>query len=346
MANKAAELVLFSSNSNIQYEKDIYNVIALPFNGRYRFRYKAEYIDSQIIQDLEEEASGKRVLIAFRTNSASEDEIIEPFVVPIRWAVLDNVQRIDKIYIINFTAKDYPVFSSDFETTSQSYKRNVAFSKDFFSTSERNKIFVSSVIPNIALPEESPDIDSPIQEKAWIRIIEALSQHDIFKRQFFFKTIIPINPVSKAFEMKENQRSEIEIVHYNSDDKSAISATVNIQYDSGVMTSVFGDHERIECRYDKNSFPFIPKYINQEIDSQITFNIKTDKSEKETKIRIPVRIKRSNKRRWIRAGISFLGALLLGVGGVLDCLSTPIKAILFILGSGVVAATWLYSKGE
>ena len=346
MANNPAELILFSSDSNVQYEKDIYNVIALPFNGKYRFRYKAEYVDPQSIQYLDKEVTGKRVLIAFRTNSASEEEIIEPFVVPIRWAVLDNVQRIDKIYIINFTAKDYPVFSSEFETASQSNQSNIEFSKKFFSISERNKIFVSSVMPNLALPEESSNINSSIQEKAWIRIIEALSQHNIFKRQFFFKTIIPINPTSNALEMKENQRSEIEIVHYNSDDKSDISATVNIQYDSDVMTSVFGEQERIECRYDKNSFPFIPKYINQEVDTQITFNIKTDNTEKETKIRIPVKIKRSNKRRWIRAGISFLGAFLLGIGSVLNCLSTPLKAVLFILGSAIVAATWLFSKGE
>ena len=346
MARKVADLVLYSSDSNVQYEKDIYNVIALPFNGEYRFRYKTEYVDPQIIHYLDNQISGKSVLIAFRTNSASEDEKIDPFVVPIRWAVVDEVQRIDKIYIINFTVKEYPVFSSEFETASQSYARNVEFSKKFFSVAERNKAFVSSVIPNLTLPEEDSNINSPTQEKAWIQIIEALSQHDIFKKQFFFKTATPINPTTKALEMKENKRSKIEIVHYNSDDKSAISATVNIQYDSDVITSVFGGQERIECRYDKNSFPFIPKYINQTIYSQITFNIKTDGMEKETRIRIPVRIKRSNCRRWIRVGISFIGAILLGIGSVLDCLSTPLKVVLFILGSGMVASTWLFSKGE
>ena len=40
-----AVAVLFSSDSTPQYEKDIYNVIALPINGEYRFRYKKEYID-------------------------------------------------------------------------------------------------------------------------------------------------------------------------------------------------------------------------------------------------------------------------------------------------------------
>lgn len=53
MANNPAELILFSSDSNVQYEKDIYNVIALPFNGKYRFRYKAEYVDPQNIQYLD-----------------------------------------------------------------------------------------------------------------------------------------------------------------------------------------------------------------------------------------------------------------------------------------------------
>ena len=346
MIKRTADLVLFSSDSNVQYEKDIYNVIASPFNSRYRFRYKSEYIDPPTRSLLNQEVSGKRILIAFRTNSASEDEKIEPFVVPIRWAVLDNVQRIDKIYIINFIVKGYPVFSPEFETASQSYRSNVDFSRKFFSIADRNKIFVSSVMPNLAVPEGNTVINSSIQENAWIRIIEALSQHDIFKGQFFFKTDNVINTTSMSLEMKENERSAIEIVHYNSDDKSAISATVDIQYNSDVITSVFGEQERIECRYDKSSFPFIPKYINQSIETQITFIIKTDNTEKETKIRIPVRIKRSNKRRWIRSGISFLGAILLGISSAWDCLPTLLRGAFFILGSGALATSWLYSKDE
>ena len=43
MDNKSAVAVLFSSDSTPQYEKDIFNVIAAPKNGEYRFRYKKEY---------------------------------------------------------------------------------------------------------------------------------------------------------------------------------------------------------------------------------------------------------------------------------------------------------------
>ncbi len=76
--------VLFSSDSTPQYEKDIYNVIALPVNGQYRFRYKKEYIDSSL-RNREKQVlkNGSRVLIAFRTNSI--DPACPPgrFIVPI-----------------------------------------------------------------------------------------------------------------------------------------------------------------------------------------------------------------------------------------------------------------------
>lgn len=346
MHGEMPKYVLFSSDSNPQYEKDIYNVIALPYNGEYRFRYKAKYIDPQSINGLSKDEHGERVLIAFRTNSADEEKSIEPFVVPIRWAVLDKVERIDQIYIINFTVKDYPVFSTRFETASQSYEKNVAFSREFFSVQNRNKIFISTVMPDFALPNESEDVNSSVQEKAWIRIIEALSQHNAFRHQFFFKTISSIDSESKTFEIRENHRRAIEIVHYNSDDKSANSASVDIQYDSDVITSVLGNHERIECRYDKNSFSFIPKYINQRIDTQITFNIKADNSDKETKIRIPVRIRRSNEKRIIRAIVSFAGAALVGIGSVIVDMTLWLKIPFFLLGSSLVAITWMFSKGD
>lgn len=40
MTNKQTVAVLFSSDRTPQYEKDIFNVIAAPINGEYRFRYK------------------------------------------------------------------------------------------------------------------------------------------------------------------------------------------------------------------------------------------------------------------------------------------------------------------
>ncbi len=50
MNDNTPRVVLFSSDSNPQYEKDIYSVIVLPYNGKYRFRYKNKYVDSESMQ--------------------------------------------------------------------------------------------------------------------------------------------------------------------------------------------------------------------------------------------------------------------------------------------------------
>lgn len=345
MAYHLPKLILFSSDSNVQYEKDIYNVIALPYNGEYRFRYKSEYIDSNAMQLLNDvdKIKNERILIAFRTNSVSEET--DHFMVPVRWATFNKVERIDKFYIIWFTAKDYPLFSSEFEKAMKSYNSNVEFSKRFFSVDNRNTIFVSSETPDIVLPNESENLNTSEQEKAWTQIIEALSQHNIFKNRFFFKTITTIDGNTKSVKMKENKQSLIEIVHYcNSDDKNDLASNVEIQYDSNILISVLGNQEQIECSYDKNYFPFLPKYINQKLNTTITFAITSKKYDQETKIQIPVKIYRSNKKRLIRAGISLVGALCLGVGGILNCIPTFSKIMLFILGSIGVASSWLFSK--
>ena len=81
--------------------------------------------------------------------------------------------------------------------------------------------------------------------------------------------------------------------------------------------------------------------------SQITINIsENDSHNQETQIRIPIQIKRDNSKRWKRAFISFFGAVLLGLSGVISCIPTWLDIVLFVLGSGCIASTWVFSKGD
>lgn len=81
------ELTLFSSDSNGQYKKDIYNVIAAPYNSEYRFRYTTQYIEPSLYSQLKENAlANSKALIIFRRNSDKPG--VSPFMVPIRWATI------------------------------------------------------------------------------------------------------------------------------------------------------------------------------------------------------------------------------------------------------------------
>lgn len=366
MDNKPAVAVLFSSDSTPQYEKDIFNVIALPTNGEYRFRYKKEYIDLTLQNRIKNVfTKGARVLIAFRTNSIDTERHIDPFMVPIRWAEIKEIEEIEKIVIFKFIAKEYPIFNSDFENACSTYDKNIDFSKDFFNSNNKEKYFVTDGIPNAVLLETSEDNKN--QEKAWIRIIEALSKYNNeqegkgFFDKFFFKTIVDISDSTMRVEMKDGKSNVIKIVQYNSNDHSTKEAKVDIQYDPTILVSTYGDKDTIECRYDVLDYTFIPQNVSQELDSQITFvfaseeckssNEKSNTRQQTTRIRVPIKIKPSIKKKTvINILFSFLGALLIGLNGVFDLFKVEIPTwlgiIFFVVGSAILALAGLFYKGD
>lgn len=366
MDNKPAVAVLFSSDSTPQYEKDIFNVIALPTNGEYRFRYKKEYIDLTLQNRIKNVfTKGARVLIAFRTNSIDTERHIDPFMVPIRWAEIKEIEEIEKIVIFKFIAKEYPIFNSDFENACSTYDQNIDFSKDFFNSNNKEKYFVTDGIPNAVLLETSEDNKN--QEKAWIRIIEALSKYNNeqegkgFFDKFFFKTIVDISDSTMRVEMKDGKSNVIKIVQYNSNDHSTKEAKVDIQYDPSILVSTYGDKDTIECRYDVLDYTFIPQNVSQELDSQVTFvfaseeckssNEKSNTRQQTTRIRVPIKIKPSIKKKTvINILFSFLGALLIGLNGVFDLFKVEIPTwlgiLFFVVGSVILALAGLFYKGD
>lgn len=349
MNNKSAVAVLFSSDSTPQYKKDIFNIIAAPINGEYRFRYKKEYIDVNMLNQLKDKLQpGVQVLIAFRTNSNDTKKHIDPFMVPIRLAEIQSVEEIDKIVIIKFIAKGYPTFSSEFEKVCSSYKDNVEFAKKYFIDNNKNAVFVTESIPDIITNVNSEKADD--QERAWIRIIEALSKYEDFFDNIFFKTETCIPDEEKRISMQEGKSSTIKIVQFNSNEFSEKEANIEIQYDPTMLVSSHGDKDRIECRYDKLEYSFIPKYKTSKMKTQVTFYIISDDKEQKTRIKIPITIKQSMFMPIISAICSFIGAICIGLNGVLSLFMEKVPANigipLFVIGSIFLAVATFISKRE
>lgn len=141
---------------------------------------------------------------------------------------------------------------------------------------------------------------------------------------------------------------------------SITDANVEIQYDPTVLISAYGDKDRIECRYDILDYTFIPQNISQEIETQVVFifssenamqNDSSNYRQQSTKIRIPIRIKPSVKKRTLQNAIfSFFGALAIGLNGVFDLFDVTIPTwlgiSLFSVGTVLLTFAGLFSKGE
>lgn len=347
------EISLFSSESNIQYKKDIYNVIAAPQNALYRFRYKSKYIDESLLPDIKNnKLIGSQVLILYRSNSDQAN--VEPFMVPIRWGVIEETFFISEICIITFRVKNYPLFNQDFIDAAQNEQSNILFSKKFFEVNNRNEKYVLPIIPNVVNRIDSNSKDS---EKGWISIIEALKHHKTFSKSVFYRTVLPKNDREShpmTFELKEKDYKEIEIWHYCSDDTAICAADVEILCDPNLINPISGTKNKLECRYDRTKYAFQALKGGKGLKGQITFNIKTlDENDspmksEETKICIPTDIKKRWSSRIGRAVLSFAGSALISVVATFASLQTEmplwICIVMLLTGSLFAAVNWLIGE--
>lgn len=348
------ELTLFSSDSSGQYKKDIYNVIAAPYNSKYRFRYRSKYIEPKLHTKLSNNSLvGTKVLIAFRTNS--DKDSIEPFVVPIRWGVINKTYFNNEICVIDFNIKGYPEFNQDYKTASNSKESNSAYTKKLFAKEGINNKYVLDYVLNIVSHSED---DFARQESLWISIIGALKHHAPFINTSFFRTVLPAksNTFADSLILKGSQYKEIEIWHFCSEDSKSKISNVEIQCNTNYLNPVSGDKDQIECRYDRVNYGFQAVKGKKGLKSQIVFKI-TSLNEKreldydtETKICVPVVLKTKILKKIIQAFLSFLGSGRIVAFSTLMSLDTVTLSnwgwLLLITGAIAPSISWLMSNED
>ncbi len=349
------EVTLFSSDSNGQYKKDIYNVIAAPRNATYRFRYKSKYIEESLLSQIRENSLvGTKALIAFRTNSDQPET--PPFMVPIRWATIKETFFISEICIVTFTVEEYPQFNQAFLAATKDFRSNEAFAQKFFRMNDRNEKYVFPLIPDMVDRNVAESQDS---EKRWISVIEALKQHPSFSNSIFFRTVLPAqdnDTYPSHFELKEKDYKEVELWHYCANDTAVCSADVEIVTDANLINPISGSRSKIECRYDRSQYGFQALKGTKGSMAKITFNIvsldedgEPIKSE-ETKIALEANIKKRWSQRIVRAILSFVGSALISAVATIASLDTEIPLwiciALLLVGSLLAAVNWLFSGDD
>lgn len=352
-------IILYSSDSTSQYRKDIINVIGLPENGIYRFRYKEQYVIDElkeIIRNDPDSLTGDKAIIVFRTNSVSKKKDIDAFFVPIRYATIESAKEIGSFFTFIFTVNEFPSFSEVFEKACRDYEGIKKLSTTFF-TDEKRDVFADlfyknqdNSIQGFPYIETESQRGEKQQERAWLSIIEAITKYNKFQNTFFYKTTIKL-PASGRVEMQENKQSIIEVIHYHPDYDGDHSAVVRLDYDTEVVVSSCGGTERIECGYDNNEYSFIPKDVPHDIDSQITLNFYDEIEEQGTtiqkhkaRIRIPIRIKRNKWKGAKNIILTAIGGGLIGFNEVVS-VSSPYNWLLYVAGVAALGCSWIWPKG-
>lgn len=337
-------ITLFSSDSRPQYAKDVFNVLALPNGGIYRFRYKEKYIHSDVIGDLNNsKIKGTLALIAFRTNL----DVIEDkhFFVPVRWALLKSVQKSADFYLIDFVVQDFVVFNKDFDDKRRSFGGINSLAKGYFTTKDKVEAFVVKNTPNIVIASNKTKEKEDTER--WLKVIEALHVYPTFEKCYFFNVSIIRSGLAKILKvgtMREGGRTNININYNNFCDIA--DSEINVEYDESLLVPSGDKNIKIECRYDSALFAFQAKSVLSQTPTQIIFNCRSSK-DIETKIKIPLEIKRNYFFLLSRVILSLVGAILIGLPGILpDTTPTKTTVPMFIAGSLFIAFNWLIPYKE
>lgn len=340
-------ITLFSSDSRPQYTKDIFNVLALPHGGRYRFRYKEKYIHSDIIGDLgNSKIKGTVALIVFRTNLDVAEN--EHFFVPVRWALIDGVQKTADFYIIDFVVKDFAVFNKEFDDNRRNFNDINSLAKRYFTTRDKVEAFVVKNTPNITIAyNKASKTDVKEETKRWLAVIEVLHIYPRFEKCYFFKASIIRSRLAKIHKtgvIREGGRTNINIDHCNFCDIS--DSEIKIEYDENLLIPSGDKKRKIECRYDSALFAFQAKRVLSKTSTQIILNCHSSQ-DIETKIKVPLQIKRNYFFLFVHVILSLAGAVLIGLPGILPKTTpTEITVPMFIAGSLLIAFNWLIPYKE
>ena len=340
-------ITLFSSDSRPQYAKDIFNVLALPNGGIYRFRYKEKYIHSDIIGDLNSsKIKGTKALIAFRTNLDVKED--KHFFVPVRWALLKSVQKSADFYLIDFVVQEFVVFNKDFDDKRRSFDGINSLAKGYFTTKDKVDAFVAKKIPNIVIASNKANKTKEKEDtESWLKVIETLHVYPTFEKCYFFKASIirtGLEKINRDWTMREGGRTNINIDYNNFCDIS--DSEINIEYDDSLLIPSRDKSIKIECRYDSALFAFKAKSVLSRTPTQIILNCRSS-NDIETKIKIPMEIKRNYFFLLSRVILSLAGAILIGLPGILpDATPTETTVPMFIVGSLLIAFNWLIPYKE
>ena len=183
-------LTLFSSNSTVQYTKDVFSVLSLPRDSIIDFRYQAQHVDNVVkpIFSNRQNGAGTRVLIAFRSSAfvnGSEAKTNEEkvFIVPIRWAVVTGVKLFSDVYTVGLKLQGYPSFSQNFRNLCSDFSGINRYAKEYFG-SHNAALAVHSV------QLDAVDLNDEIDRETinWRSIVEVLVNIPEYENYHFLKS--------------------------------------------------------------------------------------------------------------------------------------------------------------
>ena len=346
MNNQSTIITLFSSDSTVQYIKDIFSVLSLPRGSVFQFRYQSNYIDPRIRGIFNNNDNlNLKALIAFRSKASSSDD--QCFCVPIRWVKIKSIIQISNGYTVNFEINGYPSYTSDFRNKSTSFQGINESAKLFFHQMGNNDYAVWGESLAIVNLDDEADRDS----ENWFEIVRRLTLLPDYKDYHFLKCSSPymekINNEMGTYEKikcnVENNFTQfieekcvyIDVEYYSANYDQSKKRQIEVFVDENILSKAKGLRTTLQSRYGTIKLGLQSKKVTNKTITEVVINTNSSiPDELQTEITFPVIVIKNKIHKILKAIITSIGALLVAMPGIIND-SLDIGWNILIAGLGV-----------
>lgn len=330
MSNQTTVITLFSSDSTVQYIKDIFSVLSLPRGSGFQFRYQSNYVDPRVVTLFSNNTKNLnlKALVAFRSNHSTPND--KCFFIPIRWVRVQSVVHISNGYTVNFEIDGYPSYLPNFRTASATFQGINTSAQNFFQTMGNNDYAVWGEPLPIVNFDDNIDRDS----ENWFEIVKSLTLIPDYKDYHFFKCSAPyteeINNINGQYEKEECEKNghlitfvegkcvNIDVEYYSESYDRSKKRQINVLVDNNIIGKAKGLHSILQSRYGTIRLGLQPKKVaNNTITEVIITSSSSVVNELETEIVFPIIVVKNKFHKLIKAFITAAGALLVALPGII-----------------------------
>ena len=357
MANEI--FTLFSSDSTVQYTKDVFSILSLPRNSIINFRYQAQHVDNAVkpVFENNQNGAGVKVLVAFRSSATTEAEKI--FIVPVRWAVITSVKKFSDVFILSLKLQGYPSFSQKFRNVCATFAGINTYAKDYF-VANNTELAVQPVQLDAVDLQDEIGMDTV----NWRSIVEVLVNIPKYANYHFLKSTAfyweKYNSQNKQIEhrdfpqrddgkyvLTEGKCAYLEIDYYSKTYDQRLRRQIDVFLDENNIRKAKGLRTFLESRYGTVVLGFQPqKTVNNTV-TEVTICTASEPADViQTDVKFPIIIRKNRTYKIIKALIMGLGAGLVALPGLLgDKVDLWINIVIALSGVLVIGINnYLESK--
>jgi hypothetical protein len=307
-------LLLLSSDDRPRYAEDIQTVLALPNGAIIEFRYRMRWVAPALQEAVRhQEVVGAVAVLGF----VGADRHHEPFVLPVRYATVAEVELVADMVIFQLRVRGYP----NLDLYPRSFEEIVEMSRGVIGQLKRREKFYPATSSFPAMPDE---ILADAAHR-WLSAVRLLALHPTFKDSYFLR-VASVETTRRKLRFDAEGKIAIAgdeslrittyffATHYSPDGDFKLTCSTD-----GANLRVASDNVyHVALRYDSVEFWIQPAGQNYDTSSLVSISLASEKAGALTiaaNVRLSLVVRRSRSRTLRRWAVVSAGAVLVGLMG-------------------------------